>query len=324
MGCTGSSSLKSVIKVDICDDEQLISKNSVKLNDINELILYYNSKDCKKGDKIKLFGEEFVKNNKDKCKILFQKTEYDLVDYFKLPEINNAKTIEIQLNGIKDVTNISGMFSYNYKLLSSNNISEWNTINIKDMSRAFSGCFNLPNLTGISKWNIHNVENMSEMFANCEDSEKLPDISKWNTSKVKNMNKLFYNCMKLKKLPDISLWNTNNVTEMKSLFERCESLKSLPNISNWNTGNVVNMELMFGFCSSLDSIPDISKWNTSNVNEEQKPNINSILTTLLVFQFEILGNDFKDSHLSNKLFISVTLLVFQCEISGSSFNFIQL
>ena len=35
------------------------------------------------------------------------------------------------------------MFSYNYKIQSSPDISEWNTINITDISRVFSGCYNI-------------------------------------------------------------------------------------------------------------------------------------------------------------------------------------
>ena len=192
MGCSGTKTKKYTVKDADVDVE-------LTLPDIDEITLKYKTTDYKKGDKIKLFGELFVKNNKDKCKIAFNGKDYDLVDYFELPEIENAKTIDIKLKGIKNITNISCMFSYNYKILSSPDISDWNTSNITDMSRAFSGCHNLSGLTGISKWNTANVTNMSEIFANCEDVESLPDISKWNTGKVTNMNKLFYNCIKLNK-----------------------------------------------------------------------------------------------------------------------------
>jgi hypothetical protein len=50
---------------------------------------------------IKIFGSEFVKNNKNKCKISFENKEYNLVDNF----INNGKynnsTIIMKLIGIK-------------------------------------------------------------------------------------------------------------------------------------------------------------------------------------------------------------------------------
>ena len=44
--------------------------------------------------------------------------------------------------------------------------------------------------------------------------------------------------------------------------------------------------------------------------------IKLILKTLLVFHFEISGNDDNDLHSQNILLISITLLVFHFEISG--------
>ena len=42
--------------------------------------------------------------------------------------------------------------------------------------------------------------------------------------------------------------------------------------------------------------------------------------TLLVFHFEISGNDAKEEHPQNIHIISVTLIVFHCEISGKDVN----
>jgi len=39
-------------------------------------------------EKIKIFGNNFVKNNKDKCKIMHEKKEYDLTEYFKINNDN--------------------------------------------------------------------------------------------------------------------------------------------------------------------------------------------------------------------------------------------
>ena len=45
-----------------------------------------------------------------------------------------------------------------------------------------------------------------------------------------------------------------------------------------------------------------------------------ILITLLVFHFDISGNDFNDEHLKNKSSMQLTLPVFHFEISGNDFN----
>jgi surface protein len=263
MGCCGG------VKV----NEDLRTKDvEIEINDLNmdgqegkpltgpdEITLIYKTGEYKKGDKIKLFGEQFVINNKKICSIIHNKKQYDLIDYFELPEVNKEGTLEIKLKGIKFISNISGIFSYNYKLLSSPDISEWNTFNIQNMSQAFSGCANISGLKGISKWNTQNVTNMSEIFADCENCDSLPDISKWNTGNVTKMNKMFYNCTKLKSLPDISNWKTNNVTNMSYMFSECSSLSSMPDISKWNINNVINYENIFEKCSKLSILPNIFK-----------------------------------------------------------------
>ena len=41
-------------------------------------------------NKIKLFGEGFIKNNKNKCKIIIENKDQDIIEYF-----NNNKNEEI-------------------------------------------------------------------------------------------------------------------------------------------------------------------------------------------------------------------------------------
>ena len=60
-------------------------------------------------DKIKIFGNNFVKNNKDKCKIIYENQEYELIDEFNIVN-NNEDILKIKLKGINKVTNLSSMF----------------------------------------------------------------------------------------------------------------------------------------------------------------------------------------------------------------------
>ena len=185
MGCSSNSKVLtlSVRKGNIDEIDHDISHQIVGADKIT---LIYDCKDCKEGEKIKLFGEQFVKNNKDKCKIIYDNNSYDLTDYFVLTKIPKSQTLKITLIGIKNITNISGIFSFNYKIMSAPDIHQWNTNQITDMSYAFNGCFKLKDFKGISKWNTENVTNMSQMFSNCEDSKELPNISKWKLGKVTN------------------------------------------------------------------------------------------------------------------------------------------
>ena len=214
----------------------------------------------------KIFGENFVKNNKNKCKMIINGKEIEISSYLDNETINLFKDkIEIKLKGINKIIDSSFMFCGCISLKSLLDISNWNVKNVNKMKCMFFLCQKLENISDISNWDINNVTDMSGIFQLCSSLKSLPDISKWNTNKVVDMECMFSKCSSLKTLPDISKWNTNNVTNMYGMFLNCSSLKTLPDISKWNTNKVVDMERMFYECSLLKSIPDISKWNTNNV-----------------------------------------------------------
>ena len=172
-----------------------ITFNYSGVDTIDEIILQYIIKD----KEIKIFGTNFVNNNKNNCKMIIEGNEMELKD--KINNITN-NILEIKLKGIKNITNMSYMFAYCSSLNSLSDISKWNTSNVNNMSYMFSSCSSLNSLPDISKWNTSNVNNMSGMFYNCSSLNSLPDISKWNTSKAKNdMSYMFDGCSKLSKIP---------------------------------------------------------------------------------------------------------------------------
>ena len=266
------------------------SKITIIINEINAIYII-DKKDKIKG-KIKIFGDEFVKNNKNNCRIMINKKQYSLRNEYKIINYNKNK-IKIKLIGIRNITNMSCIFAECETLYSLPDISKWNTRYINNMSFIFYNCKSLKYLSDISKWDTSNVINFSGMFYNCESLSFLPDISKWNTNKLIYMGSLYWElstlsskltdlensyifdklnwnsigifcgCKSLTFLPDISKWDTSNVKNMSSIFSNCESLLSLPDISKWNTSNVIDMSYMFFGCKSLSFLPDISKWNTS-------------------------------------------------------------
>ena len=140
-------------------------------------------------EKIKIFGKNFVENNRIKCQIIFEDNKYELSEYFEIKNFANNNILQFKLIGINNITNMEDMFYY---------------------------CESLVSLPDISKWNTSNVTNMEGMFYSCESLASLPDISKWNTSNITNMEDMFYSCESLASLPDISKWNTSNVTNIES------------------------------------------------------------------------------------------------------------
>ena len=241
--------------------------NNMSTKDARELSIIYNiNEDKKKQKKLKLFSKHFVKNNKSFCKMILDNKEYELLEEINVENYMKNKTLEIKLNGISNVTNMSNMFRGCDSLISLPDISELNTTNITDISGMFSGCKQLKYLPDILNWNTSNISDINDLFRECESLVTIPDISNWNTTNVTNMSGLFWDCKSLESLPDISKWNTSKVTNMNYMFSGCISLKSLPDISKWDTSKVTGMYTMFSGCKSLSKLPDISKWNTNNVS----------------------------------------------------------
>ena len=241
----------------------LYNKMCIKNTDYITLV-YKVGKDDKT---VNLFCEEFVKNNKDICKVIIEGVERNLGVEYPLDNLNKRyNKLEIKLKGINKIKNASWMFFKCSSLLSLPDINKWDTINVVDMACMFSHFRSLGLPEEMSRWNTSNVTNMSNMFYNCEIL-CLPDISNWDTSKVKDMSYMFSECSSLIQMPDISKWNTSNIVDMEGIFNKCYSLESLPDISKWNTQNVKKMANLFKSCGSLNSLPDISNWVTSNVTD---------------------------------------------------------
>ena len=113
---------------------------NIKDNNNKIKIIYHNKKNEKE---ISIFGDNFVKNNKDKCKIFYNNKEYDLITKFNVENINQ---LEIELNGILNINNMSHMFYNCSNLIYVPNIGLINTKNVTDMSDMFSDCNALKNI----------------------------------------------------------------------------------------------------------------------------------------------------------------------------------
>ena len=253
-------------------------KRNSNVNVENHITLIYNTKSIQ-GEKIRIFGQNFVKNNHKKCKFIYKEQKYALTEYFEIPK-DNKGDLEIFLEGIDKITDASGMFSDCSLLCNLDDISEWDTSNITDMSFMFRNC-TLLSLPDLSKWNLINVTNIKYMFSGCKSLKSLPDLSGWNTNRIINMSNLFEDCESLISLPDLSKWNMKNVINIDSMFKGCKSLSSLPDLSKWDIKNVTSIENMFHECKSLEVLPDLSRWNVSNATNMRRLFMNCISLTSL-------------------------------------------
>ena len=209
------------------------------------------------------FHKEFVKNNKNKIKLIIKNKEYELCGSIRdIDKDFQGGAIDVKLKVIGALTNLSYMFS-GTTISYLGDISKLDTSKVTDMSYLFYQNKFVDFDDGFAiNWDTSNVKNMSYLFSESNFS-KFPDISKWNTSKVTNMKAMFALCPNNPAFPDISKWNVSNVTDMSEIF-RALNVHSLPDMSKWNTSKVTNMEELFENVY-VEEPPDISKWNTSNV-----------------------------------------------------------
>lgn len=128
-------------------------------------------------------------------------------------------------------TTLSNMFKDSTTF--NQDITGWDTSNIKDMSYMFyaANAFNQP----IGNWNVSNVTSMQAMF-NSNKGFNQP-LANWDVSKVTTMQAMFslngaFN-------QPIGNWNTASLSEVRSMFYNNKIFTQ--DISKWNTSKITSM-----------------------------------------------------------------------------------
>ena len=208
----------------------LIKKKYKKFRNIS--IIY---KIGKSDLRIRIFGGNFVINNKNKCHFLYKDKEFELKEFFQLNEMEeegeDIEQLKIELIIDDDLTDLSHMFDCCSSLISFEDNKILSENEIIKMNHMLYNCTSLKEISCISKWDTSFVTDMSYMFFNCSSLTEIPDISIWDTSNVTNMTYMFYKCLSLEEFPDISNWNLSKVINLKKMFYKCPSLIKKPNLS---------------------------------------------------------------------------------------------
>ena len=178
-----------------------------------------------------------------------------LIKHLNLGDINTKK-----------VKKMTGMFSVmgtvaNPIAIDPIDLSKLDTSKVTEMYEMFHGSY-VPTLD-VSNFDMRNVENVNYMFSALKNVTTL-DVSHFNTPRLNRMDAVFWNSDRITSL-DLSNWDTKSVLSMAHLFFGMSSLSSL-NISNFNTGNVTTMTHMFNGAKSLTNL-DLSHFDTSKVKD---------------------------------------------------------
>ena len=131
----------------------------------------------------------------------------------------------------------------------------------------FSGCSGLTSLD-LSNFNTQNVKGMTHMFYACSGLTSL-DLPKFDTQKVTDMSDMFSGCSKLTLL-DLSKFNTQNVTYMSDMFNGCSALTTIYVSNKFVTTSVGSGDSMFSGCTLLKGATVYDASNTDHTYANYK------------------------------------------------------
>ncbi|WP_336704469.1 BspA family leucine-rich repeat surface protein [Chryseobacterium indologenes] len=156
---------------------------------------------------------------------------------------------------LKEVTDLSYMFSGCYGLIGNPTINNWNTSNVTTLLGTFTGCFvfNQP----VGNWNTSNVTMMGITF-NVAKLFNQP-LDNWDTSKVTSTTAMFNGAAEFNR--PIGNWDMSNNLDAEFMFSGATKF-NYP-LKDWNTSKIIEMNHMFNGAKAFNQ--DLSIWDTSSV-----------------------------------------------------------
>ena len=253
-------------------------------------------------------GTDFVRENKDKIKIIINNEEKALEYKYKLKKGYNK--VVIKLNS-EEIDNLGYMFCGCSCLKTIDGLRYLDTKNIKDFSKMFYGCNLLKNINALENWDVSNGNNFEGMFAECNLLKNINALENWNVSNGNNFRGMFYNCELLLDIKGLQNWDVSNGKDFEAMFRECKSLSKIEALKKWNVSNGNNFSNMFYGCKSLSYIKELESWIVSKGNnfEGMFAECNSLNDINALEKWDVLnGNNFLGMFYNCKLLTDITAL----------------
>ena len=240
-----------------------------------------------KNEEIYLFGENFVKNNKDKCYLIIDNTDCELRSKYQfLKTGEQIVTLVIKDDNInfKEMFDFSAFFkgdsiykifmvmglSYSYSkykkinnLIDISSLENLDVSECEDLSFMFCGCVNVKNFDCLKNWDISKCKNLEGIFRYCSFSE-VNFLSSWKFNNARNLSFMFDECYELKDIKGCQEWNVGNVENFRFMFCECINLTDVNDLQNWNMKNAKSIRFMFYDCKNLVNMNSLFKWKLNN------------------------------------------------------------
>ena len=248
------------IKYSEKEDIMVVSRSiqNKKIEKITKEICYNNDSD----NEVRIFGKEFVDNNKENCKIFYKDKFIELTEFLKFDK--KGENI-ITLIEEKTIKNYCNMFDSCNNLVTMKSCKNWNMSNAENLNYMFRNCEKLADLTGVENWDISNVKEMNFTFYNCNSLTDLSPLKNWNVIKVTTMKYLFTKCKNITTTKPLIKWNMSKVKNLKNMFENCNNLTDLVGLKNWDLKSAETIEYMFYKCYNIETVDPLKNWNTSHI-----------------------------------------------------------
>ena len=129
----------------------------------------------------RIFGESFVKINKENIKLIINGEKIDLIDVYELKEGENNITMIIK----KKIVYLSQMFDGCKSLKNIEELKYLNTFYCTSFSFMFNRCSSLSDIKSLENWNVSKGIFFDGMFYGCISLIYIKLLEKWNISKEK-------------------------------------------------------------------------------------------------------------------------------------------
>ena len=210
--------------------------------------------------KYNIFGDKFVKNNKNNIDLIINGIKNNLIQKYKLGKGIN----KIELIIKNKITNLEYMFYECNCLINIDGLKYLDTKDINNFENIFYECSLLSDINALKYWNVSNSKNFENMFYGCSSLSDINELKGWNVSNSKNFKGMFFKCSSLLDINGLKDWNVSNAYNFEGMFGGCSLLTNINGLANWNVSNSNNFKNMFARCSSLSDINGLRKWNVSN------------------------------------------------------------
>ena len=248
----------------------LLNKYQTDENKIN--LIYF----AKIKGNFKIFGEEFVLNNKGNLDLIINGKENNLVSNYKLKRGENNITMIIK----NRLNNVSHIFSGCDTLKDIKQLKHLDISNIRDFSSMFWGCLSLSDITSLEDWDVSNITNFSHMFGGCSLLKDITPLQNWDVSNGINFENMFWGCSLLTDITPIKNWKVSNGNNFSFMFSDCLSLLNIIPLQNWNISKESQTSYMFLGCSLLSDLTPFQDFKSSKTNEICQKNFNDTFISL--------------------------------------------